>query len=146
MRDDILKRKTEILLWISEQRPKAFICRELSCKALTLDSYLKKFGVIYKGNKGNKGFGIAPNKKTALEYASSKNNVKSYILKNKLIEEGIKEAKCERCKNTIWNGLPIPLELHHKDGNHYNNDLINLEILCPNCHAQEPNNSRKIKK
>lgn len=33
------------------------------------------------------------------------------------------------------------MELHHKDGNHHNNNLNNLEILCPNCHAQETNNS-----
>ena len=42
-----------------------------------------------------------------------------------------------------WMGKPIPLELHHKDGNHYNNDLSNLEILCPNCHAQTDNYSRR---
>ena len=29
----------------------------------------------------------------------------------------------------------IPLELHHKDGNKFNNNLSNLELLCPNCHA-----------
>lgn len=44
---------------------------------------------------------------------------------------------------TEWNGKPIPLELHHKDGNHYNNDLTNLEVLCPNCHAQTDNCSCK---
>ena len=26
--------------------------------------------------------------------------------------------------------------IHHKDGNHYNNDLNNFQLLCPNCHAQ----------
>jgi predicted HNH restriction endonuclease len=30
---------------------------------------------------------------------------------------------------------PIPLELHHKDGNRYNDQLENLILLCPNCHA-----------
>lgn len=24
--------------------------------------------------------------------------------------------------------------MHHKDGNHFNNNLNNLELLCPNCH------------
>jgi 5-methylcytosine-specific restriction endonuclease McrA len=38
-------------------------------------------------------------------------------------------------------GKPIPIELHHKNGDHYDNSLDNLEILCPNCHAQEDNNS-----
>ena len=34
---------------------------------------------------------------------------------------------------------PIPLELHHKDGNRYNNQLDNLMLLCPNCHALTEN-------
>jgi hypothetical protein len=41
----------------------------------------------------------------------------------------------------MWNDKPIPLELHHKDGDHFNNELSNLQILCPNCHAQQSNNS-----
>lgn len=31
--------------------------------------------------------------------------------------------------------------MHHKDGDHYNNDFNNLELLCPTCHALESNNS-----
>lgn len=44
--------------------------------------------------------------------------------------------KCECCGNTEWNGQPIPLQVHHIDGNHYNNEISNLQLLCPNCHAQ----------
>ena len=40
-------------------------------------------------------------------------------------------------------GKPIPLELDHIDGNHYNNELINVRIVCPNCHAQTETNSGK---
>ena len=29
----------------------------------------------------------------------------------------------------------IPLEVHHKDGDHTNNDEDNLDLLCPNCHS-----------
>ena len=28
------------------------------------------------------------------------------------------------------------LELHHINGNHFDNTLENLQILCPNCHSQ----------
>lgn len=35
-------------------------------------------------------------------------------------------------------GEPIPLQLDHIDGNHTNNKLENLQILCPNCHAKTP--------
>lgn len=41
--------------------------------------------------------------------------------------------KCERCG---YNKKEI-LNVHHKDRNHDNNDLANLELLCPNCHAEE---------
>lgn len=34
---------------------------------------------------------------------------------------------------------PIPLHLEHIDGNHLNNNLNNLTLLCPNCHSQTPN-------
>lgn len=56
-------------------------------------------------------------------------------LKYRLINEGIKEWKCEKCGNTYWLNELIPLELHHKDGDKTNNELDNLELLCPNCHA-----------
>jgi hypothetical protein len=35
-----------------------------------------------------------------------------------------------------WNGRKLVLELHHIDGNHFNNNLDNVQFLCPNCHAQ----------
>jgi hypothetical protein len=33
-------------------------------------------------------------------------------------------------------GQRIPLEIHHVDGNPDNETKENLQILCPNCHAQ----------
>lgn len=42
---------------------------------------------------------------------------------------------CNKCGISQWQGLPISLELEHKDGNNQNNDRTNLECLCPNCHS-----------
>lgn len=42
--------------------------------------------------------------------------------------------KCNRCN---FNAVKEILQVHHKDGNHSNNSIGNLEILCPNCHAIE---------
>lgn len=99
-------------------------------------------GIEYKGNMGKKGLKSAPNKKT-FDELSQVSTVASHRLRLRLLEEGIKEHKCECCGNTEWMGYPIPLELHHKDGNHFNNELSNLELLCPNCHAQTDNYSCK---
>ena len=50
MRTDILERKEEILQWIDEHQPKAFICKQLQCKPETLNSYLKQMNIEYSGN------------------------------------------------------------------------------------------------
>jgi hypothetical protein len=52
---------------------------------------------------------------------------------------------CNNCNNTEWMNKPIPLELEHKDGNSENNNPINLELLCPNCHAQTSTYKNKNK-
>lgn len=72
--------------------------------------------------------------------------VQSNNLKKRLINEGLKEHKCENCGITEWNGQPTPIELDHIDGNRYNNTLQNLRILCPNCHAQTETYRGKNKK
>ena len=64
-------------------------------------------------------------------------NFKSSTLKERLIKEGLKEYKCEKCGcNGNWQGEPITLELHHINGNHFDNRIENLQFLCPNCHSQ----------
>ena len=59
----------------------------------------------------------------------------SYKLKKRLIAEGIKKSVCESCGQSKWLEQPIPLELHHINGNNSDNRLENLRLLCPNCHA-----------
>lgn len=140
MRTDILEAKEQILEWISQNQSKAFICRQLKCKPETLNHYLQKMNIDYKGNQSGKGIRTDPKYKTAEEYAQQINVVSSR-LREKLIRDGIKEKKCEICGLSIWQGVEVPLELHHKDGNHFNNTLDNLQILCPNCHAIQKGNS-----
>ncbi len=43
--------------------------------------------------------------------------------------------QCEVCKLTEWLDQPIPLEMHHIDGDAKNNTFANLQLICPNCHA-----------
>ena len=138
IRTDILDRKELILKWISENQSNAEIARRLKCKIDTLKSYYKKLGISYNGNKGGKGIKSDPKRKSALEIISS-NSFNNSAKRKRLIEDGIKDSKCECCGLSIWMGKPIPLELHHIDFDHYNNELSNLRILCANCHMQAHN-------
>jgi hypothetical protein len=45
---------------------------------------------------------------------------------------------CENCKLSEWMGSPIPLNVHHIDGDASNNRLENLQLLCLNCHGLTP--------
>ncbi len=133
-RNDILEKETEIRRWISEHRSKAFICRQLHCKPTTLETYLEKLGIVYKGNQGGQGRRSAQ-RKPAVAYLYKGSMIKAHELKLKLIRDGIKLAKCESCNLSTWFDTAIPLELHHMNGDRFDNRLENLQILCPNCHA-----------
>jgi DNA-binding CsgD family transcriptional regulator len=50
MREDLLKRKNDILQWISENQSKAFMARELKCNPKTITKLLEKLNIEYKGN------------------------------------------------------------------------------------------------
>jgi hypothetical protein len=122
MRRDILERRSSIEKWIAEDRSKAFVCRELRCKPLTLEGYLKKFGIIYAGNQGGKGK-TCPYRKSASHYLHKGSIIKSHLLKLKLLEDKIKAPGCEECGRRMWQGKPIPLELHHINGDRFDNRL-----------------------
>lgn len=140
MRIDILEREAEIREWVAQRRPKAFMCRELRCKPLTLDSYLKKLGLDYRGNKGGRGK-ISPKRKSASEFLYDGSIIKSFRLKLMLLRDELKAPLCERCKRSKWLGEPMPLELHHINGNPFDNRIENLQVLCPNCHALTDNHA-----
>ena len=53
--------------------------------------------------------------------------------------------KCSCCNISEWNNKPLSLEIDHKDGNPYNNDISNLRYICPNCHSQTPTYKGKNK-
>ena len=75
-------------------------------------------------------------------------------LLNKLLYYKVKERKCENCGKTtaFYKGeeYPIPLQVHHINGNRKDHRIENLELLCPTCHALTDNyagkNIKRIKK
>ena len=142
VRTDILEREQEIREWINQNLSNAEIARRLVCKVDTLKSYYKKMGIEYSGNQGGKGIKTDPKRKPAKEFVLT--NASNSAKRKRLIEDGLKEAKCECCGLSEWMGKPIPLELHHIDFNHYNNSLDNLQILCSNCHMQTHNYNNNL--
>ena len=124
----------------------AEVCRELGIKPATgsqsnLTNKAKLLGLDYShfnGKTFNKGrlFGY----KRPIEYYLVDDGsayINSDALRRRLLKEGVKEHRCEICDATEWIGKPIPLELDHINRNHSDNRLSNLQIICPNCHAQK---------
>lgn len=62
--------------------------------------------------------------------------VQTYKIRNYLFKFDLKDKICECCGGVEWMGKEIPLQVHHINGNHMDNRIENLQILCPNCHAQ----------
>jgi hypothetical protein len=85
--------------------------------------------------RGNKSTNTFVQKRPLEVYLNNEYPIQSNKLKNRLLSEKVFEHKCDTCKLTEWNELPIPLQLDHIDGNSDNNNLSNLRLLCPNCHA-----------
>ncbi len=64
---------------------------------------------------------------------------KRQSIKRRLVEEGIKENRCEDCGiGPEWNDKPLVLQLDHINGINDDFRIENLAILCPNCHTQTP--------
>lgn len=92
----------------------------------------------FTGQSWSRGATI-PNRVRPIEdFLSNKYPIQSDRLRRRLIKEGVFEHRCSGCKLDTWMDQPIPLELDHIDGNHQNNALDNLRLLCPNCHALTP--------
>ena len=127
----------------------AEVCRNLGIKAVggnysTVKNKIAKLNLDtshFTGKAWNQGLRykiLVPAK--PLEEVLQKNSpYQSYRLLKRLVKEGIKEHKCECCNNIEWLGQQIKLELHHINGDHNDNRLENLQLLCPNCHAYTDN-------
>ena len=121
----------------------AQVCRNLGLKPAggnyrTVKNNLEKFEIDtshFTGQRWNKGLKYF--EKTALipleDILQKDVKYSSSTLRERLIACGLKQPICEVC------GYTENLELHHINGDHYDNRIENLQILCPNCHSQTDN-------
>lgn len=142
----------EFKLIVKDSNSYSDICRRLGLREAGGNiSTVKKR--ISKLNLDISHFYSKPLKKTTLTKdeiftvtETGSRSVASERIKSTLLGDNMKPYKCECCGNTEWNDLPIPLQLHHKDGNFRNNTLENLQLLCPNCHSLTDNYCGRNKK
>jgi len=127
------------------------------CKQLNIvpssgsQTYLRKksklFNISNSHFKSTSKKGLPAMKKNdALVYCFSGSTIISHRLKLRLIRDGYKENKCEKCgQDSIWNGEKMSLILDHINGIHDDCRLENLRILCPNCSATLPTHGLGVK-
>lgn len=116
--------------------------RETGGNYNTIKKYISKYKIDtfhFTGQVWNKGKKYTD--KTALikleDILQKGVKYNSNKLKKRLIAANLKQDICENCGcSDKWMGKPITLELHHINGDHFDNRLENLQILCPNCHSQ----------
>lgn len=132
----------QFILAITESKSISQVLLKLGLKPCggnyqSFKNYVKKLNIDtshFTGQLWSKGKKTGPKKPTT-DYLNNSNKIGSYKLKLRLIKENYFEKKCYNCNNTQWLDKSIPLELEHIDGNRLNNNLNNLTLLCPNCHA-----------
>jgi len=59
-------------------------------------------------------------------------------IRRRLLEAGLLKNKCDQCGLSEWRGLPLSMQLDHRNGRKLDHSLTNLRMLCPNCHSQTP--------
>ena len=136
--------KEEFEIAAKESQSIAGMCRFMGLKPCggnyrIMHNAIRKFKLDishFTGQGWNLGLKFKPlEEKPISEILINGSTYQSFKLKRRLIKEGLKEHICECCGLSEWQNNPIPLELHHINGNNTDNRLENLHLLCPNCHA-----------
>jgi Zn finger protein HypA/HybF involved in hydrogenase expression len=92
---------------------------------------------IFKPNKSGKGVKRPDRCSNVLDALANGSKAGGANIKARLIRDGHKKDICEVCGQLPeWNGRILSLQLDHVDGDHQNNSIENLRIICPNCHTQ----------
>lgn len=116
-----------------------------------IKKYIKEFNIDsshFKGRGWCKGLQLPGIPRIPLEDILKKNtDFQSFKLKKRLFSAKLKQKKCEECgwAKTTPDGY-LPLELDHINGDHRDNRIENLRVLCPNCHSLKPTHRGRNRK
>lgn len=133
----------------------AELCRRLGLKPeggnpKTVRKKLDQFEVDYSHftgqgwNKfGHPSFGNTGQQMDA--YFKSNSSFPSSKVRERLLNNKLKENQCEICGITNWLGNSITIQLHHINGVSDDNRIENLQMLCPNCHSQTDSYCKSFK-
>ena len=117
--------------------------REAGGNYVQVKKYILEAGLDvshFKGRGWNAGLtGIGKPKIPLKDVLVKGSYFQSYKLKKRLFVSGLKPKHCEQCgwAHYTEDGY-LPLELDHINGDHHDNRLENLRVLCPNCHSLTP--------
>ena len=136
--------KDDVIRAVAENTSIAGVLRQLKLRPIggnykTVHHLIKEYGLDtthFTGQGWNVGLKFKPKK--AIEdneiFVEESNYRCSWRLRERYKKvTGINH--CEVCGLIEWQGKPIPLEIHHINGNNIDNRLENLQLICPNCHA-----------
>lgn len=137
--DDVQKLKNAI----STSTNKSETLRQLglnerSGNFTTLQKYIKKYNIdISHFNPYRRGQSVNTVKMTDAEWFVNGIRRNGQYTRNRLVESGHIDDKCSKCGlGNEWNNETLVLQLEHTDGDSLNNEILNLTLLCPNCHSQ----------
>jgi len=103
----------------------------------------------FTGKGWNKGWSFDPRtpEKPLEDILVKGRRYQSNSLKKRLFKAKLLKPKCELCgwceKSVVGR---IPIELDHINGDHIDNRIENLRILCPNCHSLQTTHRGRNKK
>ncbi len=120
------------------RRNKGRVFCSLTCYGLAC---LKEHPCIVCGKPVRSGL----NKKTCSRSCANKNRsgikytgkrLKDAVVSLRLLKIRLLKKRGKNCPRCGYDKYEI-LQIHHKDRDRNNNNLNNLELICPNCHSEE---------